>query len=275
MTSTILRFSFLTLSVFALSCSGCGKKSKDLDWSNKTLESKTIKLGDLEITMMLPKDIKEDSTLTSARSIKWEAAQGSPFSQPSFAINKQGALAPKTVEGAQKEVEQMDKSVKVSEKETTESGFFVVAKSADSKTVKLQQWYRGGKETIRCSASQASSDGIPNVDGTIALFKKICESVKLPEGFAGPALSAEMKAFMAGLGSSDKVAAALAKYGKPGLQTADMEMYDLKSPAVVGSSMMGSATCYQMQAKAGVTTRTYKLCWENAKITQVKSLGMR
>ena len=85
-------------------------------------------------------------------------------------------------------------------------------------------------------------------------------------------VSAEMTAFMGDLkGTSKDVEAALAKHGVEGLDKKDMDMYDLNSPEVVKSE----ADCYTMDAKAGMTIRTYVLCWKGGKIATVEDKGMR
>ncbi|MCA9537414.1 MAG: hypothetical protein KC620_00920 [Myxococcales bacterium] len=83
--------------------------------------------------------------------------------------------------------------------------------------------------------------------------------------------SAEMKDFLGGFGSSDQVEAALKKHGVEGLETGDMEMYDLKEPKVVATN----GACYDFEAKAGMTVRTYEVCWAEGKINKVTDKGMR
>jgi hypothetical protein len=100
---------------------------------------------------------------------------------------------------------------------------------------------------------------------------------------AGPAAPAEpaapavtvtpqMTAFMSDLkGKSADVEAALSVHGVEGLDTKDMEMYDLGSPKVVATE----GDCSTMEAKAGMTVRTYVLCWKDGKIATVEDKGMR
>ncbi len=86
---------------------------------------------------------------------------------------------------------------------------------------------------------------------------------------AGGDVSPEMKAFIGGFGSAKQVDAQLKKFGKSGLDTKDMEMYDLKEPAVIKTKKAGAAVCYDISAKAGITTRYFTICWEGGKITSV------
>lgn len=91
---------------------------------------------------------------------------------------------------------------------------------------------------------------------------------------AAPAVtvSPQMTAFMSDLkGKSADVEAALATHGVEGLDTKDMEMYDLGSPKVVAAE----GDCSTMEAKAGMTTRTYVLCWKDGKIATVEDKGMK
>jgi hypothetical protein len=102
-----------------------------------------------------------------------------------------------------------------------------------------------------------------------------CDKDKDGGGAAAAQVSDEMKAFMADFGSSSKVSAALKKHGVDGLDNKDMDMYDLKDPKVTKSETRGAQTCYTLDAKAGVTTRTYDVCWEGGKIAAVEDKGMR
>lgn len=86
---------------------------------------------------------------------------------------------------------------------------------------------------------------------------------------AGGDVSPEMKAFIGGFGSAKQVDGQLKKFGKPGLDTKDMQMYDLKEPAVIKTKKTGTAVCYDISTKAGITTRFFTICWEGGKITSV------
>ncbi|MBP7865657.1 MAG: hypothetical protein KA419_06875 [Acidobacteria bacterium] len=95
---------------------------------------------------------------------------------------------------------------------------------------------------------------------------------------AAPAVevSAEMKDFLSMLkGKSADVTAALDKYGAEGLARQDMDMYDLVSPTVIKTETQGDKTTYTLEAKAGITVRTYALTWSGGKITAVEDKGMR
>mgnify|MGYP001594886952 CR=1 FL=1 len=88
----------------------------------------------------------------------------------------------------------------------------------------------------------------------------------------GITVSAEMQDFLGGLkGKSSDVQASLAKHGIADLATADMDMYDLSEAKVTTST----GACYTIDAKAGMTVRTYDVCWEGGKINKVVDKGMR
>ena len=51
----------------------------------------------------------------------------------------------------------------------------------------------------------------------------------------------------------------------------DLCLYDLKNPKV--TSVEG--TCCNMEAEAGITTRSYKFCWNNDKISKLEFAGVK
>ena len=82
----------------------------------------------------------------------------------------------------------------------------------------------------------------------------------------------EMDAFMKQLnGTSDNVAAALNQYAMPELDRKDMDMYNLEKAKVVSADK----ECYTMEAGAGMTIRTYVLCWEGGQIKSIEDKGMK
>src|SRR5262245_31721685 len=87
--------------------------------------------------------------------------------------------------------------------------------------------------------------------------------------------SPEMKGFLSSFGRSSSIAAALKANTAPGVDTHNMGMYDLKEPKVVSSETKGAATCYTFEAKAGITTRSYSVCWEGGKINSIADNGMK
>lgn len=95
-------------------------------------------------------------------------------------------------------------------------------------------------------------------------------------GGSGAECSAEMKSFMEMIkGKADDVSAALTKYGTEGLDTKDMDMYDLSEPTVTACENKEGKEWCTMEAKAGITIRTYSICWEGGKITAIEDKGMK
>jgi hypothetical protein len=85
-------------------------------------------------------------------------------------------------------------------------------------------------------------------------------------------VSKDMSDFLAMVkGTSSDVTNALAKYATDEQKNNDMSMYDLKEPKVTAKE----GDCYTVEFKAGMTTRTYKLCWADGKINKIDDLGMK
>lgn len=99
---------------------------------------------------------------------------------------------------------------------------------------------------------------------------------KATEGAAKVEVSPAMTAFLSDLkGKSKDVEAAIKTHGVEGLDHKDMTMYDLTSPKVTAATKDGGKECYTFDAKAGMTTRTYDVCWKDGKISEVADKGMR
>lgn len=84
-------------------------------------------------------------------------------------------------------------------------------------------------------------------------------------------VSTEMQDFMNNLnGKSESVVVALQQFGKPGLDTKDMGMYNLEKPKVLEAT----GNCYLLECGSGLTKRKYNLCWEGGKISTIEDKGM-
>jgi hypothetical protein len=94
-----------------------------------------------------------------------------------------------------------------------------------------------------------------------------------PEEAAAVEASAEMTAFLAKFdGTDEAVTAALKEYGADdSVADNDMGMYTLGEPKVVSKD----GDCYTFEAKAGITVRTYDVCWADGKINKIEDKGMR
>ena len=111
-----------------------------------------------------------------------------------------------------------------------------------------------------------------NVFATFLLLA-VFSLVSCGGGAAGVEVNAEMKEFMGMLkGSHTDVEAALAKFAaNDDVKDNDMSMYDLKTPKATAAE----GDSVTMEAAAGMTTRTYKLCWADGKINKIEDLGMK
>jgi catabolite regulation protein CreA len=85
--------------------------------------------------------------------------------------------------------------------------------------------------------------------------------------------SPEMTDFMSMMkGNFKDVKAAIGKYGStPEMVDNDITMYDLSEPKVTGVE----GDCYNLEAKAGITVRMYKICWSAGKISSIEDKGMK
>ena len=88
--------------------------------------------------------------------------------------------------------------------------------------------------------------------------------------------SPEMKEFMTSFnGTAANVTTALGKFAADSLDKKDMDMYDLAEPTVVSCEKKDGKDWCVMEAKAGMTVRTYALAWEGGKITSIEDKGMK
>lgn len=86
-------------------------------------------------------------------------------------------------------------------------------------------------------------------------------------------VSDEMKVFTKMIqGDYTDVSKALEKYAaRDELKTHNITMYDLDD----GQITAREGDCYTVEFKAGITTRVYRVCWKNKKITELESLGIQ
>ncbi len=78
----------------------------------------------------------------------------------------------------------------------------------------------------------------------------------------------EMEEFMNSLdGKYESVTAAIQKFAKTSdLNTADMDMKDLREPIIISAHVNDSTTCYLIKTNDGAKDCQYELCWNNGKI---------
>jgi hypothetical protein len=148
----------------------------------------------------------------------------------------------------------------------------------------------GNNGYLECDFEQKPPKGQVDFDALVAFGEKVCETLSpnvptttgatLPAAEAAQPAAAvtatpEMQQFLGAFGSSTSITRALQKHGKKGLATHDMGLYDMTEPKIVSSTTVGARTCYTVDAAAGMTTRTYAVCWEKGKIVEVDDKGMR
>lgn len=97
------------------------------------------------------------------------------------------------------------------------------------------------------AAPARTKDGQPDMPGFLALFDGTCKGVE----------------------------AALNAYAVPGLERQSMDWFDLREPQVIKEEADGARVRVTMEAKAGITIRTYTLVWEGGQIVEVVDGGLR
>jgi hypothetical protein len=112
------------------------------------------------------------------------------------------------------------------------------------------------------------------------VFVGAVAALSLPDGSAAdkksPKLSAEMKDFMKHLNGTEKgVDAALKKHVAEGVDTLDIKGIQVREPKVTQSEMKDGMTCYTMEVKSGILERTYRVCWKDQKIREIKQLSIK
>jgi hypothetical protein len=135
----------------------------------------------------------------------------------------------------------------------------------------------GGGAASGSAAAKPATSTKPAASTKVADTAKPADSAK-PADTAAAAVEVapEMKEFLDGFkGTSKDVEASLKKHAKAGLDDKDMDMYDLKEPKVIKSDKKDKQVCYDFEAAAGMTTRTYAVCWEGNKIVAVEDKGMK
>lgn len=81
----------------------------------------------------------------------------------------------------------------------------------------------------------------------------------------------EMEQFMKTLdGKYQSVTDAIIKFAVvPDLNTADMDMKDLRDPVIISASQSDSSTCYTIKTNDGAKDCQYELCWKAGKIISI------
>ena len=73
-------------------------------------------------------------------------------------------------------------------------------------------------------------------------------------------------------GSHEDVSAAVEKYAaNESLNDNDIVYFGLSNPVVTGVT----DDCYLVDYEAGITTRSYEICWKEGKIVSIEEKGMK
>ncbi len=150
-----------------------------------------------------------------------------------------------------------------------------------------------GNGYLQCEFAQELPKGQKDFEALVAFGEQVCATLApnapmttgatvsgageapVPSAEAPPAATPEMQQFMSSFGSGASVKRALTKHGRKALDTKDMQLYELAAPKIVAGTTSGARTCYTIDASAGMTTRTYSVCWEKGKIVEIEDKGMR
>ncbi|MGD2089019.1 MAG: hypothetical protein PVH61_22770 [Candidatus Aminicenantes bacterium] len=171
---------------------------------------------------------------------------------------------------------------------------FIKAKNADGTTVtdepiKNSDYYSDEGTSIIKSGKNAAFKieevfAVPREakDLTLIIEKKPFEEVEARAAVnlittkdTSASIIPEMEAFLAGLdGTGGTVGKLLKKYGTPGLDAKDMDLYNLKDGQIVKIYQVKDRVAYKVNIKSGLTTRSYKLHWLGGKIVAVEFLGL-
>ena len=250
----------------------CGGK-KQTDYSTTEIKPTDIVFEDVPVTVSMPSGWK-DSPLSLPTLKKWEAPQGS-FDGPEITVGVTFGM-PATVDDAVGQAT-LGMADGVKRKEKVGDAFVVSTESASGMSYSVHTFVPATEDkALECSVSYIRVSGkIQNIAAQRAWAEKLCLTAKPKAAPEKVQVSTEMNDFLSQFGSATSIGKALKKYGSKGLDTKDMELYDIKSPKVTKTKKNGAFTCYAFDGKAGMTTRSYDVCWAGNKIARIDELGVR
>jgi hypothetical protein len=124
------------------------------------------------------------------------------------------------------------------------------------------------------ASAMATASAAPAMSGSAA--PATSGSAAAGSTVADADITPDMKDFLAGFkGKSKDVEASFKKHAKAGVKDADMGLYDMHDPKVTKMDKKDKNTCYDFDAAAGMTTRTYNVCWDAKNIVSVTDKGMK
>jgi hypothetical protein len=205
---------------------------------------------------------------------KWEAPAGT-FDGPEVTVATIFAM-PTSVEDAVGHAT-LGMADGVKRKEKVGDAFVVSTEAASGMSYSVHTFVPATDDkALECSVSYIRASGkIENLAAQRAWAEKLCLTAKPKAAPEKILVSTEMNDFLAQFGTATSIGKALKKHGQKGLDTKDMELYDIKSPKVTKTKKNGAFTCYAIDGKAGMTTRSYDVCWSGNKIARIDELGVR
>lgn len=145
------------------------------DWSERSLSAKTVTLGEVSFEIGLPDGMKKSEALSGEERSAWKADKSDNFAAPTITVSL--TSMPSSIDEAISSAMIEADGFTVVKKEKTASGFVVSAKKGKGQ-IRALSWVDAGDEAIRCGASQANNDGVPNLDASLAWLEKVCTSVE-------------------------------------------------------------------------------------------------
>jgi hypothetical protein len=252
-----------------LACAG----KKQIDYSTTETKAADLVVDDVPVTASLPPGWKE-SALSLPNAKRWESPAGT-FDGPEIAIATTYAM-PASVDDAVAAAT-LGGGEPPKRKEKVGDAFVVSTEGASGASYSVHTYVPATDDkALACSVSYVRATGaIQNLAAQRAWAEKLCLGVKPKNAPGKVELTAEMNDFLAQFGTGVAIGKALKKHGAKGLDTKDMELYDIQKPVVTKARKDGSLTCYAIQGKAGLTTRSYDVCWEGKQIRRIDDRGMR
>jgi hypothetical protein len=256
----------------ALQLLACGGK-KQSDYSTTETKPTEVVVDETPITVNLPSGWK-DSPVSLPNMKKWDAPAGT-FDGPEITVATNFAM-PASVEDAVAQAT-LGMADGVKRKEKVGDAFVVSTESTSGMSFSVHTFVPATEDkALECSVSYIRASGkIVNLTAQRAWAEKLCLTAKPKAAPEKILLSAEMNDFLAQFGTATSIGKALKKHGQKGLDTKDMELFDIKSPKVTKTKKNGAFTCYAIDGKAGMTTRSYDVCWSGNKIARIDELGVR
>jgi hypothetical protein len=250
----------------------CGGK-KQTDYSTTKLEPTDLVVDEVPVTVSMPAGWK-DSPLGLPNLKKWEAPAGA-FDGPEITVGLTFGM-PASVDDAVGQAT-LGLADGVTRKEKVGDAYVVSTESTSGMSYSVHTFVPATEDkALECSVSYIRASGkIQNLAAQRAWAEKLCLTAKPKAAPEKIQLTAEMTDFLSQFGTATSIGKALKKHGQKGLDTKDMELFDIKSPKVTKTKKNGAFTCYAIDGKAGMTTRSYDICWSSNKIARIDELGVR